>query len=196
MFEIMILLLAGVISGVFNAIAGGGSLISFPALVFVGIPPIIANATNTYASCAGYLSGAFAFKKELAKHKRDVIILCLIGLVGGMTGGWLLLQVDTSQFDGMVPWLLLFATLLFICGDRLNTLLKHYFQNHTKHSILASVLGGLSFLLVCIYGGFFNAGLGIILLSTLAITGYTNINLMNGIKLVISAVVLFFSTMT
>ncbi|MGB3727587.1 MAG: sulfite exporter TauE/SafE family protein, partial [Glaciecola sp.] len=187
--DITILLVAGLVSGIINAIAGGGSLISFPALVFVGVPPLFANATNTYASCAGYLSGCYAFRKSLANHKKQVLIYCLLGLVGGTTGGLLLLQIDVAQFDAFVPWLVLFATLLFIFGERINTLLKS--EKTTSTPIY--ILGLLSFLLVCVYGGFFNAGLGIILLSTLAIAGYSNINLMNGLKLLVSAIVSIFA---
>ena len=109
--DIMLLFLAGFFGGVLNAIAGGGSFISFPVLLFVGIPPIIANATNTFASCAGYLSGAYAFKAELAEHKNELPLIIGACLIGGITGAWLLLTTPEVIFREAIPWLLLFATI-------------------------------------------------------------------------------------
>nr|WP_232772553.1 TSUP family transporter [Psychromonas sp. Urea-02u-13] len=91
-FELFFLFFAGLFGGALNSIAGGGSFITFPALIFVGIPPIMANATNTFASCAGYMSGAYAFRKEIAEHKGELPLIILISLIGGISGAWLLLQ--------------------------------------------------------------------------------------------------------
>ncbi len=187
--ELLILFAAGFFGGVLNSIAGGGSFITFPALLFVGIPPISANATNTFASCAGYMSGVYALRKELYEHKAELPRLIFASLVGGIVGAWLLLQTPESLFEEAIPWLLLFATVLFIFGGQLNTTLKRLASHH-KH---ASSVGKLLLLLIlvgtCIYGGFFNAGLGIITLSYLALAGHTNINAMNGLKLVVSSTV-------
>jgi len=189
LFELLFLFCAGLFGGVINSIAGGGSFITFPALLFVGIAPISANATNTFASCAGYMSGVYALRKDLYAHRQELPRIIVISLVGGILGAWLLLQTSDSLFREAIPWLLLFATMLFIFGGRLNGMLKQLASRH-RHASSAGV--GLLLLLllgVCIYGGFFNAGLGIITLSYLALAGYTNINTMNGLKLLISTVV-------
>lgn len=188
-FEVIFLFLAGFFGGVLNSIAGGGSFITFPALIFVGIPPVIANATNTFASCAGYMSGTYAFRKELAEHKEQLLLIILISLVGGITGAWLLLKTPEAVFRQAIPWLLLFATLLFIFGGKINAIFKDMATNHRHASALGGILLLIILLGVAIYGGFFNAGLGIIALSYLALAGYTNINAMNGLKLLISSTV-------
>ena len=187
--ELVLLFVAGFFGGVLNSIAGGGSFITFAALIFVGIPPIMANATNTFASCAGYVSGTYALRKEIADHKGELPLIILISLIGGIFGAWLLLQTPEAVFQKAIPWLLLFATVLFIYGGKINTELKKITSNH-KH---ASSIGGFLLLIILLgvstYGGFFNAGLGIITLSYLALAGHTNINTMNGLKLLISSTV-------
>jgi len=189
LFELVFLFSAGFFGGVLNSIAGGGSFITFPALLVVGITPISANATNTFASCAGYLSGTYAFRDNLNKHKKELPQLVVISLIGGLLGAWLLLKTPESTFRTAIPWLLLFATVLFIFGGKLNTLLKQLTSNHQHASSLGYLLLLLMLLAVCIYGGFFNAGLGIITLSYLALAGHKNINTMNGMKLLISSIV-------
>ncbi len=188
-FEFLLLFSAGFFGGILNSIAGGGSFITFPALLFVGVPPISANATNTFASCAGYLSGTYAFKQELYNHKKALPQLIFLSIIGGSVGAWLLLKTPESVFREAIPWLLLFAMLLFLFGSRINARLKSLTAQH-RHASLTGyyLLAGLLFL-ICIYGGFFNAGLGIITLSYLALAGYANIHLMNAMKLLVSSVV-------
>jgi hypothetical protein len=187
--ELLFLFFAGFFGGVINSIAGGGSFITFPALLFVGVPPVSANATNTFASCAGYLSGSFAFRHELITFKKQLPRIILISLIGGITGAWLLLQTPESVFREAIPWLLLFATLVFMFGGKLNNALKHAGANHRHASSIGKLLLMLMLIGVCIYGGFFNAGLGIVILSYLALAGYTDINAMNGLKLLVSSAV-------
>lgn len=172
-----------------NSIAGGGSFITFPTLMFVGVPPVSANATNTFSSCAGYLSGAYAFKDELREHKKELPKFIIISLVGGVLGAWLLLQTPEKLFQESIPWLLLFATLLFIFGRSINNSLKRITSRHRHASVAGKILLVFTLFSICIYGGFFNAGQGIITLSYLALAGYTSINAMNGIKLLVSTVV-------
>lgn len=188
-FELLLLFVAGIFGGVVNSIAGGGSFITFPALLFVGVPPISANATNTFASCAGYMSGAYALRRDLYAHKNELPRLILISLIGGIVGAWLLLQTPESLFREAIPWLLCLATLLFIFGGKINGLLKQLASSHRHVSSIGKLLLVLMVLGVCIYGGFFNAGLGVIILSYLALAGYTDINAMNGLKLLISTFV-------
>lgn len=189
LFEIVFLFLAGFFGGVLNSIAGGGSFITFPALIFVGIPPIVANATNTFASCAGYMSGTYAFRKELSQHKGGLLRIVIISLLGGASGAWLLLQTPEAVFRDAIPWLLIFATVLFIFGGQINTLLKNITKKHQHASAIGAVLLTVLLLAVSAYGGFFNAGLGIVVLSYLALAGFTNINTMNGLKLLISSTI-------
>lgn len=187
LFEWLFLFVAGFFGGVLNSIAGGGSFITFPALLLLGVPPISANATNTFASCSGYISGAYAFREDLRVHKNELPGFLLISLLGGIAGAWLLLRTPESLFRGAIPWLLLFATLLFVFGGQLNIALRQIASRHRHASFIGSSLSMLMLLGVCLYGGFFNAGLGIIILSYLALAGYTNINAMNGLKLLISS---------
>lgn len=188
-FELLFLFFAGFFGGVINSIAGGGSFITFPALLLVGVPPISANATNTFASCAGYLSGSFAFRQELAAHKEKIAGIVGTSLVGGIMGAWLLLQTPETVFREAIPWLLLFATVLFVFGGKLNSTLKRVGSSHRHASVIGSLLLSLLLFGICIYGGFFNAGLGIITLSYLALAGYSDINAMNGLKLLVSSAV-------
>jgi uncharacterized membrane protein YfcA len=187
--DLLVLFFAGLFGGVLNSIAGGGSFITFPALIFVGIAPISANATNTFASCAGYVSGAYALRKDLVAHRAELPKIVLISLIGGAAGAWLLLRTPESVFREAIPWLLLFATALFIFGGQLNQSLKALATRHRHASALGAALLAAVLLAVCLYGGFFNAGLGIITLSYLALAGYTNINAMNGLKLLVSTAV-------
>ncbi|AKH19357.1 sulfite exporter TauE/SafE family protein [Sedimenticola thiotaurini] len=189
LFEVLFLFLAGFFGGVLNSIAGGGSFITFPALLFVGVPPISANATNTFSSCSGYISGAYAFRRELMAHRTELPRFVLVSLVGGVGGAWLLLQTPETLFQEAIPWLLLFATLLFILGGRINLVLRGLASMHRHASSVGQLLLLIFLLGVCVYGGFFNAGLGIITLSYLALAGYADINAMNGIKLLVSTVV-------
>ncbi len=187
--ELLLLFAAGLVSGMLNAVAGGGSFISFPALLFAGVPPISANATNTFAACSGYMSGTWAFRHDLQKHRKQLPLYIGLSLVGGILGAWLLLQTSQESFSAAIPWLLLFASTLFICGNRLNTLLSRFSPAGNTRHWPALIGSGILLLGVCIYGGFFNAGLGIIALSYLVLTGHTDINAMNGIKLLVSACV-------
>ncbi|MDO6515373.1 sulfite exporter TauE/SafE family protein [Neptuniibacter sp. 2_MG-2023] len=188
-FELLVLFIAGFLGGILNSVAGGGSFITFPALLFAGVPPIIANATNTFASSAGYISGTFAFRKEIMAHKTELLKITILSLIGGIAGAWLLLQTPEAVFMEAVPWLLLFATLLFIFGGQLNSSLKKLATIHRHASSMGTLLLALLLLGVAIYGGFFNAGLGIITLSYLALAGYNDINVMNGLKLLVSSLV-------
>lgn len=187
--ELFFLFMAGLLGGMLNSIAGGGTFITFPALLFSGLPPVSANATNTFAACSGYISGAVAFRQEIKAYKQELPKLLLISLLGGMTGAWLLLQTPDKVFQEAIPWLLLFATILFIFGRQINHFFKDIASRNSYIHSAGSLLLMFLLLLVCIYGGFFNAALGIIILSYLALAGYTDINAMNGLKLIISSCV-------
>ena len=189
LFELLLLFIAGLLGGILNSIAGGGSFITFPALLFVGIPPLSANATNTFASLSGYLSGTYAFRKDLIAHRHELPRFILVSLLGGLIGAWLLTRMPEWVFREAIPWLLLFATLLFMFGAPLNRTLKKLASGHRHASSAGRYALLLLLLVICVYGGFFNAGLGIISLSYLVLAGYHNIHTMNGLKLLVSSCV-------
>ena len=179
-FELSLLASASFIAGIVNSIAGGGSFLTFPALVFTGVPTIAANATSAVAVFPGYLSGALGFAKELKEYpKSKFLLLITLSIMGGIGGSLLLLITPASVFSYIIPWLLGFATLLFAFGDFVAKWAK-------KNSNSNGFLGNLTTLIVCIYGGYFNGGLGIILLALFSTLGMRDIHLMNGLKNIMS----------
>lgn len=187
-FEIL-LLIAGLVGGALNSLAGGGSFIVFPALLAVGVPPVIANASNTYAAMPGYVSGAVGYWHAMAQHKDRLVLYTIIALVFGWIGAELLLVVSDEQFSKVVPWLMLFAVLLFAFGNQLNAFVAAHSGGRRGMKLIGTVLLTVFLAGVCVYGGFFNAGLGILLLAFLATAGLSDIHAMNGLKLWISSVV-------
>jgi len=179
-FELSLLASASFIAGIINSIAGGGSFLTFPALVFTGVSTIAANATSAVAVFPGYLSGALGFSKELKEYpKSKFLLLITLSIMGGIGGSLLLLITPASVFSYIIPWLLGFATLLFAFGDFVAKWAK-------KNSNSNGFLGNLTTLIVCIYGGYFNGGLGIILLALFSTLGMRDIHLMNGLKNIMS----------
>lgn len=125
MLEIFVLCVAGFATGALNAVAGGGTFISFPALVWLGVPPIMANATATLTAIPGYAGSAWAFRKDIAAEGAlSLPVMLLISALGGLTGALLLTVTNEEVFMGLVPWLLLVATLIFAAGPKLLALLK------------------------------------------------------------------------
>ncbi|MDG1496957.1 MAG: sulfite exporter TauE/SafE family protein [Amylibacter sp.] len=179
-FELSLLVSASFIAGIINSIAGGGSFLTFPALVFSGVPTIAANATSAVAVFPGYLSGALGFSKELKEYpKSKFLLLIMLSIMGGIGGSLLLLITPASVFSYIIPWLLGFATLLFAFGDFVGKWAK-------KNSNSNGITGNLATLIVCIYGGYFNGGLGIVLLALFSTLGLRDIHLMNGLKNIMS----------
>ncbi|WP_240233110.1 sulfite exporter TauE/SafE family protein [Devosia lacusdianchii] len=189
MIETLFLLVAGLIGGALNSLAGGGSFIVFPALLLAGVPPVIANASNTYAALPGYVSGAFGYWHAMAKYKDRLVLYGIVAAVFGYVGAELLLVVSDELFSLVVPWLMLFAVLLFIFGNRLNGLVAAHGGGRRGMKVAGTALLLLFLAGVCVYGGFFNAGLGILLLAFLATAGMSDIHAMNGLKLFISSTV-------
>ena len=181
----LLLLCAGLIAGTINTLAGGGSFVLFPALLAVGIPPVIANASNTYASLPGYMSGAFGFWADIKRHRDKLVPYTIVSLIFGYLGAELLLHVSNTQFSVVVPWLMLFAVLLFAFGGKINAMV----QRANGHGMVFAALLWVLLAVVSLYGGFFNAGLGVLLLAFLALAGMTDIHAMNGLKLWVSAVI-------
>ncbi len=184
--DLLLLFIAGLVAGVMNALAGGGSFITFPALLLAGVPPVAANATNTFASLPGYISGAIGFWPDIARHKSRLLGFSIMAVIGGYVGAELLLSQSDANFERVVPWLMLVAVLLFAFGVRINAFLV---ARTTLNGHLNRVLPAVLLFVICVYGGFFNAGLGILLLAGFALSGLTDLNAMNGLKLWVSSLV-------
>ena len=184
--DFLIILIAAVLAGAVNSIAGGGTLISFPALVWLGRDPILANATNAVAMWPGSLAGAYGFRRELSTARRWLLLLIIPSLAGGGLGAWLLLRTPTSTFERLVPFLILGATLLLAAQEMITKrlgVLAHAHENPTA--------GWIAFVfvfqfLVGAYGGYFGAGMGILMLAALGLIGLTDIHQMNGLKNVLA----------
>lgn len=161
-------------AGVLNAIAGGGSFLTFPALVFAGVPVLQANATSAMAVSPGYLGSVLGFKEEIRSlPKREVWTGVVISGLGGLIGAALLMLTPAKLFSGLVPWLLLVATALFWAGPYI----ARFSQNSQAQR---ARLPGL--LLVSIYGGYFNGGLGILLMALYTLTGLHHLHTVNALK--------------
>ncbi len=182
MLEIVVLCVAGFAAGALNAVAGGGTFISFPALVWLGIPPIMANATATLTAIPGYAGSAWAFRSDIkAEGAMSLKAMFAISAFGGLLGAWLLTVTSEEAFVGLVPWLLLLATLVFAFGPKLLSL----FASATGMGVTSS---NATLFAVSVYGGYFNGGLGIMLLAVFGLMGFQNIHGMNGLKNLLSSI--------
>lgn len=183
MFEILLLLGAAFVAGALNAVAGGGSFLTLPALVFTGVPPVIANATGTVALLPGYMASAWGFREDMQAPPRLTIrMVLLLSLLGGAAGAVLLLVTPEATFKKVIPWLLLAATAMFALAPRLRQWTGS--AERPAASSWQSILGVLA---VAAYGGYFNGGLGILLLALFGLLGQTQLNAMNGMKNLVSA---------
>jgi uncharacterized membrane protein YfcA len=178
----VMLFLAAAAGGAINSVAGGGSFVSFPALLFAGVPSVPANATNSIALWPGSVASAFAYRRELGDARRQLLPLGVAGFAGGLAGSVLLLKTSDRTFVLLIPWLLLFATLLFSFGGRL----ARTIGSSARGSIVA---GSVLQLLVSVYGGYFGGGMGIMMLAILSILGMTDIHRMNALKAILAALV-------
>ncbi len=170
---------AALAAGAINSIAGGGTLVTFPALVWLGLPPMIANATNTVAISPGSLGSMWGYRNQLRQSGPRLIGLILPSLFGGAAGALLLRSTPPATFDFLVPYLILFATLLFM-GQ---SLVQRVFGAVGSHESPLWFAGAVVFqFFVALYGGYFGAGIGILMLAALSILGLEDIHQMNGWK--------------
>lgn len=184
MLDTTILLAAALVAGALNAVAGGGSFLTLPALVFTGVPPVVANATGTVALLPGYAAGAWGFKDDMqAPPGLSMQAVIALALLGGAAGAALLLVTPEAAFRKIVPWLLLAATAMFAFGPQLRKWATGAQHDGTPSRSKAA----LGMLAVSVYGGYFNGGLGILLLALLGLLGQTNLHAMNGTKNLVSA---------
>jgi uncharacterized membrane protein YfcA len=206
---------AAFLGGAINAVAGGGTLVTFPTLIWAGVPLTVANATSTVALWPGQLSSLWNYRDEMSKAKQIMLRFALPSLLGGLLGSLLLVLTPEAQFKAIVPYLILTATLLFLFQEplsrwqkrRADRLKEEDEKDHThvhataegdpvfaSSSAAMSAWAGLLFFqfLVSVYGGYFGAGIGILQLAAFGLMGFTNIHRMNGFKningLIINAV--------
>jgi len=189
--QAIILFIAGVIAGALNAVAGGGSFISFPVMMFTGVPPVEANASNTVALWPGLATGVASYSRRLQMPRRLLVPLVLTSVLGGLAGALLLVKTPQRTFFHLIPWLLLGATALFMFGNRLRAMAAK--TDHTttveNASWLAIALACLLQLAVGTYGGYFGAGIGFVMLGMMTLLGMRDIHAMNALRITLAAVI-------
>ena len=190
-----IIFFAAMLAGAQNSVAGGGSFILFPILLNVGLPNIvnnvapsvIANTSNTVALWPGSLASVAAYRSELRNSKQNMLPLVIVSIVGGLLGAILLLNTSNATFNALLPFLMLVATLLFAFGGRLSKAARsHSARLNMPAWSLSAIIIVMQFV-TAIYGGYFGAGIGIVMLAVLAVWGMDDINEMNGIKTLLAS---------
>lgn len=189
---IVLLFVAGFLSGVVNAIAGGGTFLTFGAMTLAGLPPIAANATSSITQFPGYITSTLAYRREFAGLWKSALVLALVSALGALGGALFLISLSNPAFRAMVPWLLIAATAVFAAGPKLRP--KHLVESHPATPLGLALQAVTSF-----YGGFFGAGMGIMMLASLGLASggdYHRLNaLKNFLSIVIAAVaIVVFST--
>lgn len=186
-FEYGLLAVAAVLGGALNSVAGGGSFLTFPALVFVGVPAVPANATSTVALWPGSLAAAFAYRRELRQVRQWLIGLGSVSVIGGLFGAVLLLRTPNPVFMRLLPALMFVAALLFTLGGRLTERLRT--SNIPGGRATALVLGGLVQFVIAAYGGYFGGGIGIMMLAAFSAMGMRDIHVMNSLKSLLATLI-------
>jgi uncharacterized membrane protein YfcA len=192
--ETIFLFFAGALGGAMNAVAGGGSFVAFPALLFAGVGPIAANATNTLSLWVGTLASGGAYRQRLNLPSRMLIPLLLTSVVGGLAGAMLLIKTPAPTFLRVIPWLMLAATLLFAFGKSLTG--RSAVSISVETSTAAMTGASIFELLAAVYGGYFGGGLGIVNLAMLSVLGMTDIHAMNALKVFLGGVINGVATIT
>ena len=177
--------IAALAAGFVNAIAGGGTLISFPVLVAIGIPPVAANITNTIALCPGYFGGVMAQRKDLLSQKQRLWRMLPVGILGGIVGGLLLLITSEDSFRILIPYLILLSAILLAFQPLLKKFVEARLQKSMHHNAKGALVLFVIFL-AAIYGGYFGAGLGVILLAILGLLVDDSLIKLNALKQAIS----------
>lgn len=178
--DLLLAALAALAAGAVNALAGGGTLITFPMLTFLGIPAVTANVTNTVALCPGYFGGTLAQRNDLRGQKNRLWLIVPASIVGGVIGGYLLLQTGEKLFRELVPYLILLASGLLAIQDPVRAWLLR--RTGEGHGARLEKLAWLPVGLASIYGGYFGAGLSVIVLSALGLTLEDSLTRLNALK--------------
>jgi uncharacterized membrane protein YfcA len=174
--DLILLFLAAIGAGFFNALAGGGSIFTFPVLVAVGVPPVTANITNTVALCPGYFGGVIAQRRDLANQEGRMLALLPVAALGGIAGAWLLTRTSDEAFRDLVPFLVLGACLLLALQDRIRRLL----QRRNARLGLASAVPAV--FLAAIYGGYFGVALSVMFLAMIGLAIDDSLTRLNALK--------------
>lgn len=184
--EYSMLFLAGLVGGALNAIAGGGGFITFPSLIFAGANQVNASAISTVALWPGNMASAKAFQDDIKISKRSVIYLLVIAGLGGLVGAYLLVTVSPKTFEFLVPYFLLTSWLMFAFSGKI----LNFFRAHinVQDSFEYSHRKAIPLFLLSIYGGYFGAGLGMMILTLFTLYGMNNLNEMNGLKVLMVSV--------
>lgn len=186
--QLVFLVGAAVVAGALNSVAGGGSFLTFPALLFAGVPPISANATNTVALWPGSLASIGGYREELQQERRVLKVLAGVSLAGGLVGALLLLGTPERTFTKLIPWLLLGATLIFALGGRVTDRLRGTAPEQGAPPRRLGAVAPVQFA-IAVYGGYFGGGIGILMLAALAVLGMRDIHRMNGLKVVLATLI-------
>ena len=176
-----IVLVAGFLAGAINAIAGGGTMLTFPALLAAGLPPVLANTTSTVALYFGMPGSVWAFRRHLGEVSKWILPLGIVSLVGGLLGAILLVQLPESAFEAAVPWLILGATALFLANGPIRRWALRKAADMEEPDRPPRWGGAFQFG-VAVYGGYFGAGIGIMMLAGLGLLGLRDLNRMNALK--------------
>lgn len=183
-----VLFFASLFAGAINAVAGGGSFVTFPTLLFMGIPPVNANATNTVALWPGQVASIGAYRRQFGSLSWKAISPLLItGVLGGIFGGWTLLRTPQTTFMHLVPWLLLAATVIFAMSGRVTQWVRKR-SSRGEHHEFSTVRGVIFQSFIAFYIGYFGAGAGILILAMLALLGMDEIHTMNALKALLTTV--------
>ncbi|MBB3948993.1 sulfite exporter TauE/SafE family protein [Aureimonas jatrophae] len=181
----ILLFLAGFLGGAINAVAGGGTFLTFGAMTLAGVPPISANATSSVVQLPGYVTSTLAYWSDIRRMWRGALVLCAASVLGSLGGAFLLLSLDNPQFQALVPWLLVAATALFAAGPWLKPKPRHAAEAARGRGLAPAVVQ----LPTAIYGGFFGAGMGIMMLATLGLTQGGDYHRLNALKNMLATVI-------
>jgi uncharacterized membrane protein YfcA len=184
---VLLLAGAGFLSGALNAVAGGGTFFTFAALLASGLPPITANATSAVALAVGSVASAAAYRREISGLWRTSLRLALASAVGSILGALILIGLDNVTFRGMIPWLLLFATIVFALGPRIARAVGT--AEADAPPLQRRLVGMAIQFLTAVYGGFFGAGMGFLMLASLGLTEGTNYHRINAIKQILAVII-------
>jgi uncharacterized membrane protein YfcA len=179
----LVIAIAAFVAGGINSIAGGGTLLSFPALMYIGVPAVMANATNTVAIWPGSFAGVLGFREDIKKLPRWLFWLVIPSLLGGLAGALILLRTPEKTFARIVPLLILGATLLLAAQEVISRRLNRFISASHGQPSRGWIIFAFTFqFLVAIYGGYFGAGMGILMLAALGLIGMQDLHQMNGLK--------------
>ncbi|WP_062011725.1 sulfite exporter TauE/SafE family protein [Aureimonas sp. AU4] len=181
----ILLFLAGFLGGAINAVAGGGTFLTFGAMTLAGVPPISANATSSVVQLPGYITSTLAYWSDIRRMGRGALVLCAASILGSFGGALLLLSLDNPRFQSLVPWLLAAATALFAAGPWLKPKPRHAAEAMQSKGVAP----GLLQFPTAVYGGFFGAGMGIMMLATLGLTQGGDYHRLNALKNLLATVI-------